>query len=111
MPVSPSTTAAQHSLLPIEPPASQRNARPAQKKSVDRKISALIHRMADWLARKYFRKKACSARASSGPFAPPYCEIPNSDSTAMPIISTRTGFHVHPSHAKAGTAAIRMPRS
>ena len=57
MPVKPSRIAAQHSLLPTEPPNSERASRPPQWNSVDRQNNVLIHRMADWLDSMYFRKK------------------------------------------------------
>src|SRR3569833_831254 len=103
MPVKPSRTAAQHSLLPTEPPKSELVSNPPQKNRDDRKNSVLIHRIAEWQESRYFSRNFLLAISST----PPYSEIAHRLSTAMAKINARTGFQCQPSHAKVGTERTR----
>src|SRR3569833_2559263 len=103
MPVKPSKTAAQHSLLPTEPPKSDLVSNPPQLNRVDRKNSVLIHRIADWLESRYFSRNFLLAISST----PPYSEIAHRLSTAMAKINTRTSNQNQPNQAKVGTERTR----
>ncbi len=107
MPVKPITTAAQHSLEPIDAPKSERVIKPPQKNRVDRKNSVLIHRIADWLDSRYLRKNFWFDISST----PPYMAIADSDSTASKAISQRTDFQCQPSQEKVGAASSSTPFS
>jgi len=76
------------------------------------KHSMLIHRMADWLDRKYLRPNTWSERASRAcPSGPWYSQMASSDRAATDSISLASGRQNQPSQIRPGTAPIRMPFS
>jgi hypothetical protein len=74
---------------------------------VPMKNNTLIHRMADWLDRKYFSQNTCSARAKS----PWYEMMPISEPTVTTNISARNGRQNQPIAMAAGMTPSKIPFS
>ena len=71
------------------------------------KNSMLIHRMADWLDRKYLSQNTVSPRRRS----PWYDTMASSDRAVTTSIRLRSGRQAQASQTSAGTAAMKMPLS
>ena len=75
------------------------------------KNSMLIHRMADWLDRKYLRPNTVSARARLPAPSCWYRPMAMSATAATTSISTRSGRQNQPSQMVHGMAPSKMPFS
>ncbi len=75
------------------------------------KNSMLIHRMADWLDRKYLRPNTVSARARLPAPSCWYSPIAISATAATMSISARSGRQNQPSQTMLGMVPSRMPFS
>ncbi len=75
------------------------------------KNNMLIHRMADWLERKYLRPNTVSARARLPPSPSWYRPSASNENAATASISAASGRQNQPSQIKLGMAHSRMPFS
>jgi hypothetical protein len=75
------------------------------------KNSMLIHRMADWLERKYLRPNTVSARARLPAPSCWYSPRARSATAATASISVRSGRQNQPSQTVQGMAPSKMPFS
>src|SRR5574343_1044553 len=84
----------------VSPPA--RENMPAQKKAVAMKTNTLIHKIADWLERKYLSRNTWSARASWACPSTWYRLIASRDNKATTTVSWRKGRQNQASPTKDG---------
>jgi len=75
------------------------------------KKTTLIHRMADWLERKYLRPNTASARSRLPAPSCWYRPMAISDSAATTSIRVRSGRQNQPNQIAPGMEPSRMPFS